>query len=614
MHKILAALLALLPLSATAAPYQIDHMDPPLWWTGMHNSRLQLMVHGQQIADLEPALAYPGVRIASVSRVANRNYLFVDLEIAPDAKPGKIDLTFQRGSQNVHYSYQLLARAPGSAQRAGFSSKDAIYQVMPDRFANGDPANDNAAGMRERANRAEGGGRHGGDFRGMAQHLDYIAGMGFTMLWPTPLLESNMPAYSYHGYATTDHYRIDPRYGSNAEYRDFVAAARGKGLGVIQDVVLNHIGSSHWWLQDMPTPDWLTYQGKYVPTEHHRVALQDPYASDEDKRNFTDGWFVQSMPDLNQANPYLATYLIQNDIWWIEYAGLAGLRVDTYGYSNTDFLSRWSGALMAEYPHLNLVGEEWSTMAPVVAHWQQGKRNFNGYESHMPSMMDFPLTDAMRRSLAAADGDERSLTTLYEALSLDYLYPNPGNLVLFEGNHDMSRIFSELHGDENLFRMAMAFVATAPRIPQFYTGSEILMTSTVKHRDDASYRLDFPGGWSGDTVNAFTGQGLTPQQLAAQAYVKRLFNWRKNATVIHNGKMMHYGPEQNTYVYFRYDGTHKVMVAFNKNQTDTVLKTGRFHEMLDGVSAGTDVMTGQRVSLAGEVRLPACSVMILEIQ
>jgi glycosidase len=253
-------------------------------------------------------------------------------------------------------------------------------------------------------------------------------------------------------------------------------------------------------------------------------------------------------------------------------------------------------------------------MAPVVAHWQQGKRNFNGYESHMPSMMDFPLTDAMRRGLAAADGDERSLTTLYEALSLDYLYPNPGNLVLFEGNHDMSRIFSELHGDENLFRMAMAFVATAPRIPQFYTGSEILMTSTVKHRDDASYRLDFPGGWSGDTVNAFTGQGLTPQQLAAQAYVKRLFNWRKNATVIHSGKMMHYGPEQNTYVYFRYDGTHKVMVAFNKNQTDTVLKTGRFHEMLDGVSAGTDVMTGQRVALAGEVRLPARSVLILEIQ
>jgi glycosidase len=615
MTKILAAaLLAALPLAALSAPYQIDHMDPPLWWTGMHNSRLQLMVHGPRIADLEPALSYPGVRIASVSRVANRNYLFIDLDIAPAAQPGKLDLTFQRGRDSVHYSYQLLARAPGSADRAGFSSKDAIYQVMPDRFANGDPANDNAAGMSERANRSDGGGRHGGDIRGMAEHLDYIASMGFTQLWPTPLLESNMPAYSYHGYATTDHYRIDPRYGSNEDYRNLVAAARGKGIGVIQDVVLNHIGSKHWWMQDMPTPDWITYQGNYVPTEHHRVALQDPYASDEDKRNFTNGWFVQSMPDLNQANPYLATYLIQNDIWWIEYAGLSGLRVDTYGYSNTDFLSRWSGALMAEYPHLNLVGEEWSTLAPVVAHWQQGKRNFNGYVSHMPSMMDFPLTDALRRSLAAGDGDERSLTTLYEALSLDHLYADAGKLVLFEGNHDMSRIFSELHGDYDLYRMAMAFVATAPRIPQFYTGSEILMTSTVKNRDDASYRADFPGGWRGDAVNAFTGQGVTPQQLAAQAYVKKLFNWRKSATVIHNGKMMHYGPEQNTYVYFRYDGAHKVMVAFNKNASETTLKTARFHEMLDGVSVGTDVITGQRVPLAGDIKLPARSVLILEIQ
>ncbi|MRW92302.1 alpha-amylase [Duganella sp. FT80W] len=615
MNKLFAAaLLSALPLATLAAPYHIDHMDPPLWWAGMHNTKLQLMVHGPQIADLEPALSYPGVRIAAVSRVANRNYLFIDLDIAPDAKPGNLDLRFERERQVVHYHYQLLARAPGSAQRAGFSPRDAIYQVMPDRFANGNPANDNAAGMSERANRADGGGRHGGDIRGMAEHLDYIAGMGFTMLWPTPLLESNMPAYSYHGYATTDHYRIDPRYGSNEEYRDFVAQARAKGLGVIQDVVLNHIGSKHWWMQDMPTPDWLTYQGKYVPTEHHRVALQDPYASEQDKRNFTAGWFVQSMPDLNQANPYLATYLIQNDIWWIEYAGLSGLRVDTYGYSNTDFLSRWSGALMAEYPHLNLVGEEWSTMAPVVAHWQEGKRNFNGYVSHMPSMMDFPLTDAMRRGLAGGDGDQHSLTSLYEALSLDYLYPNAGNLVLFEGNHDMSRIFSELHGDENLFRMAMAFVATAPRIPQFYTGSEILMTSTIKERDDASYRADFPGGWSGDTINAFTGKGLTPQQLAAQAYVKKLFNWRKGASVIHNGRMMHYGPEQNTYVYFRYDDQRKVMVAFNKNATETVLNTERFHEMLAGAKAGKDVITGQRVSLDGLVKLPARSVLILEVE
>ncbi|HEX5345216.1 MAG TPA: glycoside hydrolase family 13 protein [Duganella sp.] len=618
MNKsLLAALLAaLLPAAAGAASqnYRIDHMDPPLWWTGMHNSKLQLMVHGPQIADLEPALNYPGVRIASVSRVENRNYLFIDLEIGPETAPGKLELVFRRGAQSIRYGYDLLARDKGSAQRIGFNSSDAIYQVMPDRFANGDPANDSVAGYADKLNRAEGGGRHGGDIQGMVDHLDYIAGLGFTQLWPTPLLESNMPAYSYHGYAATDHYRIDPRYGSNEAFRRLSAQARSRGIGVIQDVVLNHIGSKHWWMQDMPTPDWLSYQGKPVLTVHHRVAVQDPYASEEDKRNFTQGWFSPHMPDLNQANPFVANYLIQNSIWWIEYAGLSGLRVDTYGYSNTAFLSRWSGAVMAEYPKLNLVGEEWSPLIPVVAHWQQGKQNFDGYISHMPSMMDFPLNDALRRALVAADDSEQGLNALYETVSQDYLYANPGNLVLFEGNHDLSRLYSALDEDQDLFRMALAFVATMPRIPQFYSGTEIQMPSTVKGRDDASYRRDFPGGWAGDKVNAFTGTGLTQQQADAQAYVRKLFNWRKTATVIHNGKLMHYGPEQHTYVYFRYGGGKKVMVALNKNKTDIALPTARFHEMLDGARSGVDVITGQRVSLDGQVKLPARSALILEIE
>ena len=609
-----ALLGTLLPALACAAGHRIEHIEPPLWWTGMHNGKLQLMVHGPGIADLEPGLRYPGVRIASVSRVANRNYLFIDIDIAPDAAPGKLDLTFRRDGRLIRHPYELLARETNSARRIGFSSSDAIYQVMPDRFANGNPANDSIAAMPDKLNRAERSGRHGGDIKGIADHLDYVADMGYTVIWPTPLLESDMPAYSYHGYATTNHYRIDPRYGSNEEYRNLVARARAKGLGVIQDVVLNHIGSKHWWLQDMPTPDWLTYQGKFVPTAHHRTAVQDPYASAEDKRNFTAGWFAQGMPDLNQANPFVATYLIQNNIWWIEYAGVAGLRVDTYGYSDTAFLSRWSGSLMAEYPRLNLVGEEWSTLAPVVAHWQRGKQNVDGYVSHMPSMMDFPLTDALRRSLAAPDDDERGLANLYEALSLDHVYPNPGNLVLFEGNHDMSRIYSELHADEGLFRMAMAFVATAPRIPQFYSGTEILMTSTTKGRDDPSYRQDFPGGWRGDTVNAFTGAGLSAGQSAAQAYVKKLLNWRKGAAVIHHGRTMHFGPEQNTYVYFRYDESKKVMVALNKNKTATVLKTARFQEMLGAARAGVDVVTGRRVALDGEIKLPARSALILEIE
>ncbi|SFL69657.1 glycoside hydrolase family 13 protein [Rugamonas rubra] len=609
-----AALLAACHALAGAQDYRIEQVEPPFWWTGMAHKRVQLMVHGRQIAELEPSLSYPGARIVDVARVANQNYLFITLELAADVAPGTATLRFQRGARVLAYDYRLLARAEGSAQRSGFSAADVIYQLMPDRFANGDPANDNLPDMRERADRKGGSGRHGGDIAGIIKHLDYIAAQGYTMLWPTPLLESNMPQGSYHGYATTNHYRVDPRYGSNDDYLRLVAQARARGIGVIQDVVLNHIGSAHWWMADLPTPDWINHQGHFVPTQHHRVAVQDPYAAAEDKRNFTAGWFVEGMPDLNQRNPYVANYLIQNAIWWIEYAGLAGLRVDTYSYSDTAFLGEWSRRLMQEYPKLNLVGEEWSPHTAVVAHWQAGTRNADGYVSHMPSMMDFPLADSLRRALAAKEGDEVGLTELYETLSQDHLYGDAGKLVLFEGNHDMARLFSVLHEDQQLYRMALAYVLTAPRIPQIYAGTEIQMSSTVKGRDDASYRRDFPGGWAGDKVDAFSGAGLSAAQLSAQAYLRKLLNWRKQQPVIHHGKTMHFGPEHNTYVYFRYDDSKKVMVAINKNRSETALPTARFAEMLDGVAAGVDVVSGKRYPLAGELRLPPRSVLVLELQ
>jgi glycosidase len=601
-------------LTARATDYHIEHLEPAFWWSGMQHKQLQLMVHGPQLAELEPAIDYPGVSIAQVTRGPNPNYLFIDLTLAADVQAGSFDLRLLKdGQPALHYAYQLRARAPGSGQRQGFGSADVIYQLMPDRFANGDPSNDNVPALADHADRLGGSNRHGGDLQGMSDHLDYIAGMGFTQIWPTPLLESKQPAHSYHGYATTDHYRIDARYGSNAQYLRFVEAARARGIGVIQDVVLNHIGSGHWWMQDMPMPDWLTYGGKYVPTMHHRVAVQDPYASREDARNFTEGWFEKSMPDLNQANRFVANYVIQNSIWWVEYAGLSGLRVDTYGYSNTAFLSEWSRRLMLEYPRLTMVGEEWSPRIPVVAHWLEGKQNADGYVSHMPSMMDFPLSDVLRKALADTDGSV-GLTDVYETVAQDYLYPDASKLVLFEGNHDMARLFSVLHEDPALFRMAMAFVLTMPRIPQLYYGSEVLMTSTVKGRDDASYRHDFPGGWNGDRVNAVTGAGLTAPQQQAQAFLKKLLNWRKTAAVIHHGKLMHYGPEHDSYIYFRYDDHRKVMVALNRNTKAVTLATDRFHEMLDGVRGGTDVISGQRYALDGKLILPPRSVLILELQ
>ncbi|RYF05672.1 MAG: alpha-amlyase [Oxalobacteraceae bacterium] len=605
------------PAPALAQAPAIDHMDPPFWWAGMQHKGLQLMVHGPAIAALEPTLNYPGVRIASVSRVASKNYLFIDLQVEADARPGSFDIVFKGADgRSTTYAYQLLARAPGSSQRQGFDTKDAIYQIMPDRFANGDPKNDSVAGLPDKLDRKLGHGRHGGDIQGIIDHLDYIEGLGFTQLWPTPLVENDMKAASYHGYAATDLYKIDPRYGSNEDVKRLSSEARKHGIGVIQDVVLSHIGLNHWWMKDLPTPDWINHPGTFVATRHARTAVHDPYASKEDADNFTTGWFSPGMPDMNQTNPYVANYLIQNNIWWIEYAGLSGLRIDTFGYSDGGFLSEYTRRLMQEYPNLNMVGEEWSKLPSLVSHWQRGKVNFNGYVSSMPSLMDFPLTEAMRDALAKKDGSN-IFNDVYETLSQDYLYPDPKRLVLFEGNHDTSRIFSVVNEDYDRYRMDIAFVMTMPRIPHFYTGDELLMTSDVKVRNDNSYRHDFPGGWAGDKVNAFTGAGLTARQRTAQDFVRKLVTWRKNSPVIHDGKLMHYAPENDTWVYFRYDaqarGVKKVMVAMNANNKEMVLPAARFHEMLEGVASGRDVLSGKTYSLKDEIRLPAKSVLILEI-
>ena len=626
MKKFFAAVFfasALFPAATVhAAAYRIDHLEPTFWWAGMKHQKLQLMVHGEHIADLDPAIDYPGVRIDGVTRVANRNYLFIDLAIGDGAAAGKFDIDFlrpgavssARSTTGTRHTYQLMAREPSSAGRAGFNSSDAIYQVMPDRFANGAPGNDSVASMLEKADRQPGGGRHGGDIRGIIDHLDYIAAMGFTQLWPTPLVENDMPSYSYHGYAATDHYKVDARYGSNDDLRRLATEARKRGIGLIQDVVLSHIGTGHWWMKDMPTPDWTNYGGKFVGTEHHRVSVQDPYGAEADRQNFTRGWFGPHMPDLNQTNPLVATYLIQNNIWWIEYAGLSGLRIDTYGYSDGRFLTEYTRRIMDEYPKLNMVGEEWHKSPAVVSHWQRGKHNANGYVNSLPSLMDFPMMYAMRTALTDQDA---GFNEVYETLSLDYLYPDPGNLVLFEGNHDIARLFSVVGEDLDLYKMALAYTMTMPRIPQFYYGTEILMTSATKARDDASYRHDFPGGWAGDKVDAFTGAGLSPRQREAQAFVRKLVNWRKTQPVIHYGKTMQFGPEHDTYVYFRFEDTKRdtkrVMVAFNKNPKPASLATSRFQEILNGAQSGVDVLTGKTFDLSTTLTLPARSVVILEI-
>ncbi|MBN8211641.1 MAG: glycoside hydrolase family 13 protein [Xanthomonadales bacterium] len=608
----LAAGLWMASITASAAGKPAAPMAyPPNWWVGMRDARLQLMAQGAGIGAAEATLDDTSrAKIVKLTRGDSPNYLFIDLRIAADATPGDLVFRFARSGVEHVIRYPLLARAPGSADRRGFDTRDVILNLMPDRFANGDPRNDRVAGYVEAADRSKPGGRHGGDLRGMTQHLDHIAGMGYTMVWPTPLIENAQFNDSYHGYAATDLYRIDPRFGSNVEYREFVAAARSKGIGVIQDVVPNHIGDGHPWLKDPPTADWITLGGRFEPTRHGRTAVADPYAAQTDRDNFTQGWFVAAMPDLNQQQPLLATYLTQNTIWWIEYAGLSGLRVDTFGYSDNAFLAEWTQRIRSEYPKFSMVGEEWSANASVVARWQNG---WIDGKPGMPNMMDFPLSETLRTALSEPENDYAGgLRRLYEAMVNDRLYTAPTALVAFEGNHDMPRLYSVLGDNLHSYRIALAYLATIPRIPQLYYGTEVLMTSPTT-RDDAASRRDFPGGWPGDRINAFTGAGLTPLQTEAQTWLRTLLNWRKTATAVHRGRFLHYLPHDGVYVYFRDDGAQRLMIVLSRNDAAAELQLERFAEGLKGATAARDALTGASVEIGATLAVPAHAALILEL-
>ena len=613
MRTILCTLALLLALSAPAHALDIERIEPGNWWVGMRHNRVELLVHGKDIATSTPRLSRTGVAVVDVQKTDNPNYLFVTVEIAGDAQPGAFDIEFvDAGKVVATHAWRLDPREPGSAQRRGFDARDAIYLITPDRFANGDPSNDSVAGMREAADRADPNGRHGGDIAGIRQHLDYIAGMGFTQLWPTPFLENDQPEYSYHGYAITDLYRTDPRMGSNEDVRALSSEAKARGIGIVMDVVLNHIGSKHWWMADLPAKDWINHGGSFAPTNHRRTAIQDPHAAPGDREAFTDGWFVAAMPDLNQRNPHLARYLIQNTLWWIEYAGLSGIREDTFGYADARFLSDWAKAVLDEYPHFAMVGEEWSINPAVVAHWQRGKHNPNGHVPHMPSMMDFPMHIALRTALAQPEGWDTGWVGVYEMLADDFLYPDPDALVVFAENHDTARLFAHLDGDLAAWKLGMAWLATMRGTPQFYYGSEVLLRGP-KERNDGLLRADMPGGWAGDAADAFTGNGLGPAQREAQAYVRALFDWRRRTPLLHTGKLTHFAPQDGVYVYFRHDGGKAVMVALNRNARASPLALARFDAFLQGRGA-RDALSGKPVALGASLTLPAASATLLEVQ
>lgn len=607
-----AMLLAIVPVISMA---QVERMEPPNWWTGMEHPELQVMLYGDNLADYQVKIDHPGVKHVSTALTTNPNYLFLNLELSDDLEPGNIPIHLkQEDIMKVQVNFPIKERNPGSAMRNGFDNSDVMYLLMPDRFANGDPSNDIVEGMRENVlDRSDKTGRHGGDLKGIMDHLDYISDMGFTAIWFNPFLENDVDRSSYHGYSTTDFYKVDPRYGSNAEFRELVKMADKKGIKVIMDMIFNHIGITHWWMEDPPSADWINYSGEYVQTNHRRTVNQDPYASEADRRLMVDGWFVRSMPDLNQNNEFLASYLIQNSIWWIEYAGLAGIRMDTYPYPEKEMMAEWNRRVMLEYPNFNIVGEEWSMNPGLVSYWQKGQSNMDGYDGLIPSMMDFPLQNALSKSLNEKESWGTGWITLYEALANDFMYPDPFNLVIFPDNHDMPRFFMQVGQDVDLYKLGIIYILTTRGIPQIFYGSEILMTHEESDHH-GHIRKDFPGGWEGDKVNAFTGEGLSKESREMQEFFRKLLNWRKSAEIIHTGKLIHYAPEDGVYVYGRYNKEQRVMILLNKEDKKKSLDVGRFEELMGNFETGTDVITGTSYSLTKEITVPPLKGLILELE
>jgi len=602
-------LICTITVLATNKP-TLNRVEPPFWWSGFKNPSLQLMVCGERISETKPELNYEGVELISSISVENPNYLFLDLRLSRTVKPGKFEIRFrQNGKTIVATTYELKGREKGSSQRVGFNNSDVMYLIMPDRFANGDPSNDSKADLPDKANRNDPNGRHGGDLKGIEDHLDYIRDNGYSALWVNPVLENNMPQVSYHGYSTTDFYKVDSRFGSNSDYQQLGAEAKKRGIKMVMDMIFNHIGLSHWWMKDMPMKDWLNGYPNYFITNHKKATVQDPYGAESDAREFTDGWFVSSMPDLNQRNPYLAKYLIQNSIWWIENVGLAGIRMDTYPYPDKQMMADWTRQVMDEYPNFNIVGEEWNINPAAVAFWQKGKINPNGYTSYLTSLMDFPIQNALVKAM----NEDWGFNHLYETLALDYLYPKADNLVIFAENHDTERYFSAIGDDIPKLKAAMTFLMTTRGIPQIYYGEEILMKG-YKRDGDGLLRKDFPGGWQGDQIDGFKGVGLTAGQVEFQQFLKKLVNWRRGKTVIHSGSLKHYYPMDNLYVYFRYNDKETVMVILNKNRENRTLDTGRFAESLQGFASAKEVMTGNTFNDLTHIVVPANTSMILELK
>ncbi|WP_417876556.1 glycoside hydrolase family 13 protein [Winogradskyella sediminis] len=584
----------------------IEKVEPPHWWIGFKNQSLQLLVKHPNIGKATPKMSYQGVSIIKVHKADSPNYLFLDLEISETAKAGQFNIKFQHedGSELIQ-TYELKSREKPAEDYVGFDSSDAIYLITPDRFANANPQNDSVEGLLQQGiDRTDNYARHGGDIQGITKYLDYIEDLGFTAVWPSPVLINDMPNGSYHGYAMTDFYKVDPRFGTLDDYRNLADDLRSRNMKLIMDQVANHCGLEHWWMKDLPFKDWVNYQDLYEEnidnwdwkvtktSNHRRTTNQDPYASQIDHREMSDGWFVSSMPDLNQRNPFMANYIIQNSIWWVETLGLGGIRQDTYPYPDKIFMSHWAGAIMTEYPNFSIVGEEWSYNPLLIGYWQEGHENKDQYDSNLKSTMDFAMQKHIVDALNEEESWDKGLVKMYEGLANDFAYTSPKAIMAFLDNHDKSRVFTEFNGDVANTKMALSYLLMLPRIPQIYYGTEILMDDFDNPGDHGLIRTDFPGGWEGDTINAFTGEGLSDAQKEMQSFLKKILNYRKTSEAIHDGKTLHFAPQDGVYVLARIFENETIVHVINKNETPIEIDLNYYEEI--GLKGKTlkNVITG----------------------
>lgn len=613
MRKILCVFLFVIVGCCVLHAQSIERVKPISWWVGMHNPDLQLMVYGPDIASRDLQINYAGITVKEVHRVENPNYLFVDLHIAPTTNPGSVPMVFTAQDQaDIQYEYPLLARDSQQVKAQGITSDDFIYLIMPDRFANGDESNDVVAGMRQTTlERDSMYYRHGGDLQGIIDRLDYLQDLGVTAVWLNPVLTNDMEEASYHGYAATEFYEIDPRLGTNELYKKLADELHKRGMKLIKDLVHNHVGLRHWTMLDEPYTDWVHQWDEYTNTTYKDQVLFDPYASEADRKQMSDGWFVPTMPDLNHEHNFMRNYITQSHIWWVEYVGVDGFRLDTYAYNDLDYMAEWGGLLKAEYPDITFFGETWVHGVVNQAVYTQGSTINQGYDSQMPGVTDFQTHYAIVRALNEPFGWTEGVNVLYSVIANDFVYEDPLRNVVFLDNHDKSRFLSEVGEDLTKYKSGLAWLFTTRGIPQLYYGSEIAMKNFSD--PDGKVREDFPGGWPTDTVDKFTEEGRSDLENEVFDYIRTLANYRKENAVLRTGKLMQFVPEDAVYVYFRYDDDKTVMVIMNTNEYEAAVKSARFVERIQGATHAKDIISGEIVSIADSVSLGPKSTLVLEL-